>query len=252
MTSRGIWKWLVGLARLGPRPALALGLLLAVAAPATLLAWAWHAAGRLDLVPETWSPRNYEDRFEGPVTVRRALEQSLNAATVRIAFDRGLEAVIRAAREVGFTSPMAPVPALALGSFEVTPLELAGAYASLARLDGRVTPTAVRAVVDRDGVVLAPRPTSGDSGRVAAERFLVTYLLRGVVDRGTVAPAWVLSLEGEVAAKTGTTNDGRDAWVVGYPPRLVALVWVGFDTCTEHGPGDVLEVLYRRLFGITR
>src|SRR5262249_54570012 len=97
---------------------------------------------------DTWSPRNYEDRFEGTVSVRRALEQSLNAATVRVAESVGLDAVIRTAREAGFTSPMHPVPALVLGSFEVTPLELVGAYATLANGGERVTPSPVRVVVD--------------------------------------------------------------------------------------------------------
>jgi penicillin-binding protein 1B len=177
---------------------------------------------------DTWSPRNYEKRFEGTVTLRRALEQSLNAATVRIASEIGLDAVIRTAREVGFTSPLAPVPALALGSFEVTPLELAGSYATLANAGERIAPTAVRAIVDAEGQLEAPSPDRTAATR-ADEAFLVTYLLRGVVDRGTGAAARALGVEGAVAGKTGTTNDGRDAWFVGYTPRLVTLVWVGFD-----------------------
>ena len=76
-----------------------------------------------------WAPRNFEDRFEGVITVRRALEQSSNVAAVRLAQAAGLARVVRTARDVGFTSRMAPVPALALGSFEVTPLELGAAYA---------------------------------------------------------------------------------------------------------------------------
>jgi 1A family penicillin-binding protein len=177
---------------------------------------------------DTWSPRNYENRFEGTVTVRRALEQSLNAATVRIANEIGLDAVIRTAREVGFTSPLEPVPALTLGSFEVMPLELAGGYGTLANAGERITPTAVRAIVDADGQVEAPEPDRGAAIH-ADEAFLVTYLLRGVVDRGTGAAARSLGVQGVVAGKTGTTNDGRDAWFVGYTPRLVTLVWVGFD-----------------------
>jgi len=182
----------------------------------------------LQVGKDTWSPRNYEDRFEGTVSVRRALEQSLNAATVRIASEVGLDAVIATARQVGFTSPMQPVPALTLGSFEVTPLELAGAYVTLANDGERVTPTAVRAIADAEGQVDGPAPSRGAALR-ADEAFLVTYLLRGVVDRGTGAAARTLGVNGVVAGKTGTTNDGRDAWFVGYTPRLVTLVWVGFD-----------------------
>jgi penicillin-binding protein 1B len=178
---------------------------------------------------ETWSPRNYENRFEGTVTVRRALEQSLNAATVRLALDVGLDAVIHAAREAGFTSPMAPVPALALGSFEVTPLELAGAYAALANGGRRVTPRGVRAVMDRDGTVMPAPADIGTRGLGPDGAFLVTHLLQGVLDRGTGAAVRSLGVEGRVAGKTGTTNDGRDAWFVGYTRHLVTLVWVGFD-----------------------
>jgi penicillin-binding protein 1B len=178
---------------------------------------------------ETWVPRNYEDRFEGRVTIRRALEQSLNAATVRVAAEVGFDAVIRVARQVGFTSPMQPVPALTLGSFEVTPLELATAYAPLANGGHRVASTAVRAVVDRDGTVLEETVPSRVPALRPDEAFLLTYLLRGVVDRGTGTAARTLGVDGAVAGKTGTTNEGRDAWFVGYTSRLVTLVWVGFD-----------------------
>jgi penicillin-binding protein 1B len=175
-----------------------------------------------------WTPRNYQNRYEGTVTVRRALEQSLNAATVWMAETVGYDAVVRAAREAGFTSPMEPVPALVLGSFEVTPIELASAFAALASGGDRVRPTGLRAVVDREGGVSEPR-IDRKPGLRPDEAFLVTHLLQGVVDRGTGASARSLGVEGPVAGKTGTTNEGRDTWFVGYTPRLVALVWVGFD-----------------------
>jgi penicillin-binding protein 1B len=175
-----------------------------------------------------WAPRNYENRYEGTVTVRRALEQSLNAATVWMADSIGYDAVVRAAREAGLTSPMEAVPALVLGSFEVTPIELASAYAALARGGERVQPTGLRAVVDREDGVSEPRVERAP-GVGPDEAFLVTHLLRGVMDRGTGAPARSLGVLGPVSGKTGTTNEGRDAWFVGYTSRLVALVWVGFD-----------------------
>lgn len=175
-----------------------------------------------------WSPRNYEGRYEGTVTVRRALEQSLNAATVWMADAVGYDAVVRTAREVGVTSPLQPVPALVLGSFEVTPLELAVAYATLANGGDRVRPTGLRAVVDREGGVSEPPGARVPAVR-ADEAYVLTHLLEGVMERGTGAPARLYGVEGPVAGKTGTTNEGRDAWFVGYTPRLVALVWVGFD-----------------------
>ena len=175
-----------------------------------------------------WTPRNYENRYEGTVTVRRALEQSLNAATVWMAESIGYDAVVRAAREAGFTSPLEPVPAVVLGSFEVTPLELASAYAPFASGGERVRATGLRAVVDREGGVSQPRAERA-AALPADEAFLITHLLKGVIDRGTGAAARALGVEGPVAAKTGTTNEGRDTWFVGYTPRLIALVWVGFD-----------------------
>ena len=175
-----------------------------------------------------WTPRNYENRYEGTVTVRRALEQSLNAATVWMAETVGYDAVVRVAREAGFTGPMEPVPALVLGSFEVTPIELASAFAALASGGEQIRPTGLRAVVDREGGVSEPR-AERKPGFKPDEAFLITNLLRGVIDRGTGASARALGVEGPVAGKTGTTNEGRDTWFVGYTPRLVAVVWVGFD-----------------------
>jgi penicillin-binding protein 1B len=175
-----------------------------------------------------WTPRNYENRYEGTVSARRALEQSLNAATVWMAESIGYDAVVRAAREAGFSSHLEPVPALVLGSFEVTPLELAAAYAPFAAGGERIRPTGVRAVVDREGIVNQP-PVDREPALQPDEAFLITHLLKGVIDHGTGATARALGVEGPVAGKTGTTNEGRDTWFVGYTPRLVALVWVGFD-----------------------
>jgi penicillin-binding protein 1B len=188
---------------------------------------------------EPWTPRNFEDRFDGTITVRQALERSSNAATVRLAQAAGLDGVIRTARDVGFTSRMTPVPALALGSFEVTPLELAAAYATLANGGTPVPVRGVRLVEGRPG---APRPRMDapaarrHASTVSAdEAYLVTSLLQGVVDRGTGAAVRALGLVGPAAGKTGTTNDTRDAWFAGYSPRLVAVVWVGFDDGTPLG-----------------
>ena len=190
----------------------------------------------LQVGKDTWSPRNYNDRYEGRVTVRRALEQSLNAATVRVAEAVGLPAVIDTARDLGFEGDLAPVPAMTLGAFEVTPIELARAYLPLAnggqRPPGVVT---VRAVRDRDGDV-APSDV-GETATVItpAEAYLVTSLLEGVIQSGTGAAARGLAGPDVLAGKTGTTNDGRDAWFVGYTSRLVVAVWVGFDGGDGHG-----------------
>jgi penicillin-binding protein 1B len=182
-----------------------------------------------------WTPKNYDDRYEGPVTVRRALQDSLNTATVRIAQTVGLPAVIETARAAGMEADLKPVPALTLGVFEITPLQLARAYLPLANRGLAPAGGAIEAVADEGGRALwsasrEARPVIG-----APEAYLVTSLLEGVINAGTGASARAAGVPGAVAGKTGTTNDGRDAWFVGYSSNLLALVWVGFDDGTAAG-----------------
>jgi penicillin-binding protein 1B len=185
---------------------------------------------------DTWSPRNYNDRYEGRVTVRRALELSLNAATVRVADSVGMPAVVDTARTLGFSGELAPVPSATLGTFETTPLDLARTYLPL--VNGGLRPSgavAVRAVRDRDGAIEPVDAEEPVAVITPAESYLMTSLLEGVIASGTGASARALGVAGAVAGKTGTTNDGRDAWFVGYAPRLLAVVWVGFDGGDAHG-----------------
>ena len=183
-----------------------------------------------------WSPRNYEDRYLGRVTLRQALEQSLNAATVRLAQDVGLPAIVERARDFGLTGTLEPVPSMVLGAFEVTPLELAGAYVPFANAGVRPgAPRAVRAVSGRRGPI---EPSDDGEARAVlspAEAYVMTSLLEGVVKSGTGAAARALGVPGAIAGKTGTTNEGRDAWFVGYAPGLLTVVWVGFDSNEPHG-----------------
>jgi len=183
-----------------------------------------------------WTPRNYGDRYEGRVTVRRALELSLNAATVRVAEKVGLPMVIETARALGLDSPLAEVPAIVLGAFETTPLQLARAYLPLAH--GGLRPSgvvAVHAVHDRDGPVDPGDIEPPATAISPAEAYLMTSLLQGVIQSGTGSNVRTLGVTGPVAGKTGTTNDGRDAWFVGYTPRLLTVVWIGFDGGDTHG-----------------
>jgi penicillin-binding protein 1B len=190
----------------------------------------------LTLDGKPWSPRNYEDRYLGRVTVREALQQSLNAATVRLAQDVGLETIVERARAFGLTGTLEPLPSMVLGSFEVTPLELAGAYVPFANAGVRPgAPHAVRAVHGRRGVI---EPGDDDGPRTVlspAEAYVMTSLLEGVIHSGSGAPARALGVPGAIAGKTGTTNDGRDAWFVGYAPGLLTAVWVGYDSNESHG-----------------
>jgi penicillin-binding protein 1B len=198
---------------------------------------AFTAAALVDDAPieltaggQPWSPRNYGDRYEGRVTVRRALEQSLNAATVRIALEIGLPEVVGTAQRLGLAADLAPVPAVALGAFEVTPVDLARAYLPFVNGGNRLaTVSTIRAIADADGTDVMPPRDPPKPVMSPAEAYLMTSLLAGVINSGTASAARSLGVVGEVAGKTGTTNDERDAWFVGYSPGLLALVWVGFD-----------------------
>lgn len=178
---------------------------------------------------ETWSPRNIDRRFHGPVTVRRALEESLNIPAARMAQDVGLNQVVEMARALGIESPLAPVPSLALGTSEVTLLEITAAFAALANQGVRVAPTTLAPMQD-ESVAGLLAPTAPPVRAASPESsYLITHILQGVMSRGTAraSTAWGLS---EIAAgKTGTSDGLRDAWFVGYTPDLAVGVWVGLD-----------------------
>lgn len=177
-----------------------------------------------------WAPRNSEGRYRGKVRVREALERSLNAATIRVAEQVGLNRVIAQARASGIESPLWPGPATMLGASEVSLLEITAAYATLARGGGWIKPAAIRRVVDEQGRVLFEERREARRAASPQAAFLVTSMLQGAIDRGTAAPARRLGLSRPAAGKTGTTNGLRDAWFIGYTPDLVAGVWIGVDS----------------------
>ncbi|MFN2431594.1 MAG: PBP1A family penicillin-binding protein [Gemmatimonadota bacterium] len=178
---------------------------------------------------KNWTPKNYDGETHGVVTLRTALEKSYNVATARLALDVGLRHVVETARAVGITSPLRPLPSLALGAFEVTPLEMAAAYTTLANGGIRAEPLSIIRVVDREGATLEKREI--DMRRVldAESVYLVNSMLQGTFERGTATPARRLGFKEAAAGKTGTTSDYKDAWFVGYTPNLLALTWVGYD-----------------------
>lgn len=184
---------------------------------------------------EAWEPANHDRAFRGLVTLRHALEQSLNVPFARLGQQLGPGRLVRTAQALGIESPLAAVPSLALGAFEVSLLELVGAYAVLASGGERVAPHSHQFVLGPDGAVqagmLAPRAMVADP----ATAFLVTSALQGAVERGTAHGVRRLGVRGVVAGKTGSTNDYRDAWFVGYTPDLVVGVWVGFDDARSVG-----------------
>jgi penicillin-binding protein 1B len=183
---------------------------------------------------DDWSPENYDGRFLGDVTVRQALEDSRNVPTVELARRIGLPRVVELARFVGL-GEMPALPAVALGSAEVSLIDLAGAYTVFPNLGAVVRPALIRGVVAGDGTVLYRDQLRSKRVATAAATFVTSHLLEGVVEEGTAAAVRRLGIAQAVAGKTGTTNDTKDAWFLGYSPYLVAGVWVGFDDGTPIG-----------------
>ncbi len=184
---------------------------------------------------QEWTPRNYKDEYFGMVTFRAALEKSLNSATVRIAREVGIEHIRDIAIRLGIQSTLPALPSLVLGGVEVTPLELATAFSTLANTGVRTQPLAVKQVMDQAGRVLEKRDIQVKKVISPQMAFMTNYLLKGVLDRGTGQGARLQGFDRPAAGKTGTTNDLKDAWFVGYTPDLLAVVWVGFDNQSKLG-----------------
>lgn len=181
-----------------------------------------------------WSPRNYEN-YEGIVTVRRALEHSLNAASVRIGLSVGTDAIVKTAKALGVETTLEENPSMILGAVGVPPIEMAQAYTTLARMGVRVPLHAVRYVTDEKGRMINGARAEPTQVFPARDVYLVVNVMEGVVDRGTAAGARSLGFRKRAAGKTGTTNDKRDAWFIGFTPTTLALTWVGFDDNTPTG-----------------
>ena len=184
----------------------------------------------VELASGPWSPKNSDGEYHGWVSARSALERSLNVPTARLAGQVGLDHVIEMSRRLGVRSALQSYPALALGAMEVTPLELATVYATLAAGGVRHEPHGLVAVYDRQGQTVSGRDLQTPR-RVLGEdvAFVVTRVLQGVLDHGTGRGARRDGLKDPLAGKTGTTNDRRDSWFAGYSPERVSLVWVGYD-----------------------
>ncbi len=176
-----------------------------------------------------WQPANYDREFRGPVTVREALEQSLNVPFARIGLAVGPDRIVANARRLGITSPLHAVPSLALGSSEVTLLELVRAYGVLADEGSLATMRTVLARHDGHGDLQVDTTTRVTQVADSATTYLVTSALQGVVTRGTGRALNGDGHLGAIAGKTGTSNDWRDAWFIAYSPTLVVGVWVGYD-----------------------
>jgi len=178
-----------------------------------------------------WSPRNYEDVYHQTVTVAEALEQSLNSASVRIGLACGLDPISRTAHTLGVVSDIdTKNPAMLLGAVDLAPIEMADAYSTIARLGSRVPLHAVKFVTDDKG----RKVSAGDEINPvqvfpARDTYMLVTVMKGVVDRGTAGVTRSMGFRLVAAGKTGTTNDKRDAWFIGFTPKALTLTWLGFD-----------------------
>src|SRR5712691_6907036 len=176
-----------------------------------------------------WEPQNYDLRFHGRVSVREALAHSYNIPAVRAAIDAGVPNVIKEASVIGIESRLQPYPSVSLGSFEVTPLEIAYAYSAFANLGVKAEPISILAVATREGKLLESREVKMKRVAPANVCYVMNDILKDVFNYGTAGKARSLGFDRAFAGKTGTTSNYRDAWFIGYSPRILSLVWIGFD-----------------------
>ncbi len=183
---------------------------------------------------EMYYPQNYDRTFSGAITLRRALEQSRNVPAIKLGQEVGLNKVVEVCRSIGVKSPIDPVISLPLGAVDLTPMEMAGAYATFANNGWYSDTTLIAQVTDSSGNVIldnTPKP------RLVLDSWASASLndaLQGVVARGTATAA---QIGRPAAGKTGTTSSERDIWFVGYVPQLATAVWVGNDDYTPLGHG---------------
>jgi penicillin-binding protein 1B len=177
---------------------------------------------------EMWNPSNYEGEYDGPITLRRALALSRNIATIKVAEDTGYDHVASLWKRVGAGTSPRPYPSIALGVFEATPYEIASAYTIFAN-GGTLKPLRAFSRIVSGGRDLAIKAAAPRTIARRDTTFLVTNMLRSVLNEGTGAGARAAGFALDAAGKSGTTNDLRDAWFVGFTPELLTVVWVGLD-----------------------
>jgi penicillin-binding protein 1A len=176
---------------------------------------------------EIYSPHNYDHKFEGPVTLRRALEDSRNIPAVRMMDTLGPKNVLGYAKRFGFEEEFPPYLAIALGAGDATLVEVTSAYTAFPNQGVRMKPFFVTRVRDREGNQLEENRAEPSDVIRADTAFVMTNLLRGVIQRGTAAAA--ATIEWPIAGKTGTVDENTDAWFVGFDPDITVGVWVGYD-----------------------
>ena len=182
---------------------------------------------------QEYSPGNFGESYSNaPVTLRDALVHSLNVVTVEVAMDVTIGRVMNLAAKAGLPKPARAYPAMALGTNEATPLQIASAYTAFANLGSRVTPIAINRITTGNGVTIAAPTTQRNEVMRPEVAYVMTSFMKDVVNRGTAAKVRARGLKQVLAGKTGTSRDG---WFAGFTPNLVCAVWVGFDDGSQLG-----------------
>ncbi|MEW6609467.1 MAG: PBP1A family penicillin-binding protein [bacterium] len=206
---------------------------------ATAIDYGFTPVNILDDSPKTylgakgkdWKPTNYDNKYYGSVTLRCALELSLNLATIKLLEEIGVSNVIEYAHKMGIKSEQLPADSsLALGTAQVTLLEMVTAFGVFANQGIKVEPMAIKSIKDRNQNLLEKRTTKKERVISPQTAYLMTSMLEGVVQRGTARYAVGNKIDRAIAGKTGTTNDYVDAWFIGFIPELVVGVWIGYDS----------------------
>lgn len=184
-----------------------------------------------------WRPENYDHAFNGPVTIRKALAKSINLVAIQVLNKVGAQKVIEYARRMGLKHTMNPVPSLAIGACEATPMEITSAYSVFPNHGIRAKAYCIDKVVDKNGRVLESHTIQEEEAISAPTAYLMCSLMRSVVCCGTAASIRGLGFTRPASGKTGTTNNYSDAWFVGYTPQMACGVWTGVDERRSLGQG---------------
>jgi len=184
---------------------------------------------------QIWKPKNYEGKSYGTVPFFFALAHSLNVPAARIGQMVGIDTVIETMRRAGVTSPLPALPALTLGTAELSPMEVAQSYLPLARLGGTERIHLLARAEDINGKVLFEYAPSDETPLEPQPTAVLVGMMRQSIELGTARAARLYGVQGVFAGKTGTTSDTKDAWFAGFSPRLLVVVWVGYDDNTPMG-----------------
>ena len=177
----------------------------------------------------SWTPQNYDGKFEGPIPMRRALYMSRNIPTIRVGMELGPQTVTEMSRRFGITTPIPPYPSIYIGAADVYPIEMVAAYSAFATLGTRASPNGIVRVENAKGDILWEPTPARTPVMSPEEAWIMVSMMKDVVLRGTAASSVGSQFRVPAGGKTGTTNDGADVWYIGYTSDLVAGVWMGMD-----------------------